>query len=60
MNCGNISEDQVFVGKDQENLKADHIDSELHTQTIRNQINEGQRSLYLVKFEEYYECKGLW
>ena len=50
MNCGNISEDPISVGKDQENLKADHIDGELHTQTIRNQINDGQRSLYLAKF----------
>ena len=50
MNCGNISEDPISVGKGQKKFKADHIDGEFHTQTIRNQFNDGQRSLYLAKF----------
>ena len=49
MNSGNISEEPISVGENQENLKADHIDGELHTQTIRNQTNDGQRSLYLAE-----------
>ena len=47
----NISEDLLFVGKDQENLKAD---GELHSQTIRNQFNDGQRSLYLAIFFSWF------
>ena len=50
MNCGNISEGPIFVGKDQENLKADHIDGEFHAQTIKNQFKDGQRYLHLAKF----------
>merc|ERR1712129_426755 len=44
----NISEDLLFVGKDQENLKAD---GELHSQTIRNQFNDGQRMPQRVKYK---------
>ena len=45
----NISDGPLIVGKDQENLKAKNTDDKFHTLTIRNQFNDGQRSLYLAK-----------